>query len=101
MKTRFNKPKYGQRWQVETVNSMIKRLQGSALRARKYWSQHREIVLRVLTHNIMILRRWVFYRAVLIRFPFLVPFRVSSVIIAVDNIVTSQRYCVVLPDTHP
>jgi hypothetical protein len=55
MKTRFNHEKYGQRWQVETVNSMIKRLMGSALRARTYWSQSREITLRVLTHNIMIL----------------------------------------------
>ena len=64
MATRFNTTKYGQRWQVETVNSMIKRMLGSALRARKYWSQCREITLRTLTHNIMILwRRWVFYRA--------------------------------------
>ena len=55
MKARFNKQKYGQRWQVETVNSMIKRNMGSALRARNYWSQAREINLRVLTHNIMIL----------------------------------------------
>jgi transposase len=56
MATRFNKQKYGQRWQVETLISMIKRMLGSALRARKYWTQNREIVLRVLTHNIMILR---------------------------------------------
>ena len=63
MATRFRKKKYGQRWQVETVNSMIKRLLDSALRARKYWSQCREIVLRILTHNIMILRMQVFYRA--------------------------------------
>jgi hypothetical protein len=42
---------------------MIKRLLDSALRARQYWSQNREIVLRVLTHNIMILRWRVFYRA--------------------------------------
>lgn len=70
MARRFDKQKYGQRWQVETVNSMIKRLQDSALRARKRWSQHREIVLRVLTHNIMILRKQVFYRAVLTRFVF-------------------------------
>ena len=55
MKTRFNNKKYGGRWQVETVNSMIKRSMGSALRARTYWSQSREITLRVLTHNIMIL----------------------------------------------
>ena len=31
MKQRFDKTKYGQRWQVETVNSMIKRRLGSAL----------------------------------------------------------------------
>ena len=49
--------RYGQRWQVETTNSMLKRLLGSALRARSYWSQCREIVLRGLTLNIMILRR--------------------------------------------
>lgn len=55
MKTRFNHKKYAQRWQVETVNSMIKRSLDSSLRARTYWSQSREIVLRVLTHNVMIL----------------------------------------------
>jgi Transposase DDE domain/Transposase domain (DUF772) len=48
------KAKYGQRWQTETVNSMIKRRLGSALRARSYWSQCREIILRVITHNVMI-----------------------------------------------
>ncbi len=57
MRTRFNHQKYGQRWQAETVNSMIKRTMSSSLRARTYWSQSREIVLRVLTHNVMILRR--------------------------------------------
>jgi hypothetical protein len=55
MKTRFNNKKYAGRWQIETVNSMIKRSMGSALRARTYWSQSREITLRVLTHNIMII----------------------------------------------
>jgi hypothetical protein len=60
MATRFNKKKYGQRWQVETVNSMIKRLLDSALRARRYWSQWCEMLLRVLTHNIMILGRRTF-----------------------------------------
>ncbi len=54
MATRFNKKLYGQRWQTETVNSMIKRNLGSFLRARSYWSQCREIMLRLLTHNIMI-----------------------------------------------
>jgi len=58
MATRFNKKKYGQRWQVETVNSMLKRLLDSALRARHYWSQWREMFLRVLTHNVMVLWTW-------------------------------------------
>lgn len=49
------KKKYGQRWQVETVNSMLKRLLGSALRAVKHWSRCREMALRVLTLNIMII----------------------------------------------
>ena len=56
MATRFNKKLYGQRWQVETVNSMIKRVLGSALRARSYWSQCREMVVRVLAYNMMVLR---------------------------------------------
>jgi hypothetical protein len=56
LKTRLNKEKYGQRWQAETVNSRIKRTIDSSLRARTFWSQNREIALRVLTHNIMILR---------------------------------------------
>jgi hypothetical protein len=54
MATRFNKKLYGQRWQVETVNSMVKRVLGSAMRARSYWSQCRELMLRFLTHNVMI-----------------------------------------------
>src|SRR5271157_710662 len=52
-----------QRWQGETVNSMIKRRLGSALRARKYWSPCCEIILRVIIHNVMIVRIRVFYRA--------------------------------------
>jgi Transposase DDE domain len=56
MRQQFDKlrAKYGQRWQTETVNSMLKRRLGSALRARTYWSQCREIILRVITHDIMI-----------------------------------------------
>ncbi|MCA1686476.1 MAG: IS5 family transposase [Planctomycetia bacterium] len=69
MKRRFDKKKYGQRWQTETVNSMIKRRLGSALRARSYWSQCREIILRVVTHNVMVvIRVRVFYRALLTPF---------------------------------
>lgn len=64
MKSRLHLTRYSQRWQAETVNSMLKRLLGSALRARRYWSQHREIFLRAITLNIMILRRRKdFYRA--------------------------------------
>jgi hypothetical protein len=74
MKQRFAqlKPKYGQRWQVETVNSMIKRRLGSAIRARGEANQFREIILRAITHNVMIIRIWVFYRA---RCPHLPRFR--------------------------
>jgi hypothetical protein len=56
MRTRFDHDKYRRRWQAETVHSTIKLMLGSALRARTYWSQSREMNLRVLTHN-MILRR--------------------------------------------
>src|SRR5208283_364417 len=62
------KPKYGQRWQVETVNSMLKRRLGSALRARYHMSQCRETILRAITHNVMIVRLLVFYRALQDRF---------------------------------
>ena len=57
MKQRFPKKTYGQRWQIETVFSMLKRNMGAALRARTYHSQSREIRLRVLTHNLAILWR--------------------------------------------
>lgn len=64
MKARLHLTRYSQRWQAETVNSMLKRLLGAALRARSYWSQCREILLRAITLNIMILRRGEgFYRA--------------------------------------
>jgi hypothetical protein len=72
MKSRLHTTRYTQRWQVETVNSMLKRLLDSALRARTYWSQCRELVLRAITHNLMIVRRLrVFYRAS--RVPFFFP----------------------------
>jgi hypothetical protein len=48
---------YTQRWQVETVNSMIKRNLGSALRARTPKRREREMLLRAVVHNIMLLRR--------------------------------------------
>jgi hypothetical protein len=52
MKTRFNKKAYRKRPQVETVNSMLKRNFGAALRGRSHPSRCRDLYLRVLTHNI-------------------------------------------------
>ena len=46
---------YGQRWQIESGFSRKKRLLGSALRARQWACQKKEILLRVLTHNLMLL----------------------------------------------
>ena len=46
---------YGQRWQSETTNSMIKRNLGSAMRTRTAVRRRHELLLRVLTHNIMLL----------------------------------------------
>ena len=54
MATRFNKILYGQRWQIETINSVIKRRLGSFLRARTYWSQMREMMLRLFSYNVMV-----------------------------------------------
>lgn len=59
MRERFDsgadKVTYGQRWQVETVNSMIKRNPGSALRAKSAGRRSMELLLRCVTHNIMVL----------------------------------------------
>ena len=57
MTEQFDKERYGQRWQAETVFSMIKRNLGSALHGRSYWSQCRDMMLLVLTQNLMILWR--------------------------------------------
>jgi transposase len=65
MQQEFGKEIFGQRWQVETVFSMIKRNQGEALLSKSYWAQNREMMLKVLTHNIGIIMRVneLFYRA--------------------------------------
>jgi len=47
--------RYGQRAQVETVNSMLKRNMGDALRARSPKARRNEQLLRVLAHNIALL----------------------------------------------
>ena len=57
MQTRFDREAYRSRCQVETVVSMIKRRQESFLRTRTYWSQCRDLRLKVLLHNVMILKR--------------------------------------------
>jgi hypothetical protein len=49
-----DKDHYGQRWQAETVNSMIKRNLGSACRARTSTGRKKDMLLRAVTHNIMI-----------------------------------------------
>jgi len=45
---------YGQRWQVETTFSMLKRNFGSALRARSAARREQELLLKVITHNIAV-----------------------------------------------
>ena len=50
-----DQPNYAQRSQSETVHSMVKRNQGSALRARTPERRKKEMLLRALTHNIMLL----------------------------------------------
>jgi hypothetical protein len=55
-KRQADKAQYGQRWQAETVNSMIKRNLGSALRARTAPRRRNELLLRVITHDLMILQ---------------------------------------------
>ena len=47
--------KYGQRSQAETVNSMLKRNLGEALRAKSPEARRNEQLLRVLAHNIALL----------------------------------------------
>lgn len=46
---------YGQRWQVETVNSMLKRNFGSALRSRSPQLREQEMMLKASLHNIALL----------------------------------------------
>ena len=52
---RFPKAPYHQRWHVESGFSQHNRRLGSALTARNSTAQNRELVLRVLTHNLMLL----------------------------------------------
>lgn len=56
MALQFDTVRYGQRWMIETLNSMLKKRLGSFLRARSYWSQMREIMLRLFSFNVLLLR---------------------------------------------
>jgi transposase len=55
MRHRFPAATYNQRWHAESGFSQHKRRLGSALSARNDASQARELALRVLTHNLMLL----------------------------------------------
>ena len=56
--------KYKQRWQVETVMSMLKRNLTSALSSRSFHAQNREIQLLAITHNLAVVRiAYLFYGA--------------------------------------
>jgi hypothetical protein len=48
---------YKRRWQAETVNSMMKRNLSSALRGKSDASRRRDLKLKVLVHDLMILHR--------------------------------------------
>ncbi len=54
----FDEESYGQRWQSETVMFMLKQHQGEALGARTYRTRRREMALRCITHNVMIVYVW-------------------------------------------
>jgi transposase len=55
MRKRFDSTLYNQRWHAESGFSQHKRRLGSALTTRCNNAQARELVLRVLTHNLMLL----------------------------------------------
>jgi len=65
MRRHFPRRLYRRRQQVESVFSRTKRRLGSALTARRPATQCEEIILRVLTHNLLLLRRrlYLFNRA--------------------------------------
>jgi transposase len=67
MKLEFDAAAYKQRWQIETVFSMIKRNLGYTVRARVQTNQNTEMFLLAITHNILIVLflffKELFYRA--------------------------------------
>ncbi|MFQ6047988.1 MAG: transposase [Phycisphaerae bacterium] len=57
MKRRFPRRLYGHRWHIESAISQTKRRLGPALRSRTDSTRESECMLRILTHDLMILRR--------------------------------------------
>jgi hypothetical protein len=57
MHQRFPRRTYRRRWHAESVNSQHKRRLGMALRARTPEGRQAECFLRILVHDLMILRR--------------------------------------------
>jgi hypothetical protein len=57
LQRRFPRKTYGQRWQIEAAFSMLKRKLDSALRRRRPFALNREVLLRVITFNLMLIRR--------------------------------------------
>ena len=55
MKRHLHNSRYGQRWQVETVFSMIKRCSGELVNVRTHHRRRRLLHLKTLTHNLAIL----------------------------------------------
>jgi hypothetical protein len=55
MMQRIHLTNYSQRWQNETVFSMIKRRLGSSVNAKTHWPQCRALLLKTVIHNILIL----------------------------------------------
>jgi transposase len=56
LRQHFPRLLYHQRWHIESGFSQHKRRLGSALTTRGHQAQRRELILRVLTHNLMILK---------------------------------------------
>ena len=49
MKRRFDKKRYGKRWQVETVYIMLKRNLKDSISSKSYWAQYRKMLLLAIT----------------------------------------------------
>jgi hypothetical protein len=56
MKRAFRHAVYREPWQAESIFSRLKRRLGAAVTSRSTRAQRRETLLRILTHNLMILR---------------------------------------------